>query len=139
MIKFLSKHRIKFLLIVALVVIGIVLTFSSVSASSLLDQVGQQEGVPKTEVPKLIANIINIVLSLLGIVLVVLIIYAGILWMTAGGDKDQVTKAKDHIINAVIGLVIVVAAYALSNFIISSLNTAVTNSGAGSSSYGWIE
>lgn len=136
MIKFLSKHKVEFLLITALVVTGLVLTFSGVSASSLLDKVGEQDGVPKTDVPKLIGNIINIVLGLLGIVLLVLIIYSGILWMTAGGKPDQVDKAKDQLKNAVIGLAIVVSAYALSRFIIDSLNQAVSNSGTSGSGWG---
>ena len=46
-----------------------------------------------------------------------LIIYGGILWMTAMGKENQVEKAKNIIIQAVIGLVIVLAAYAITSFI----------------------
>lgn len=69
----------------------------------------------------IVANLINVVLSILGIVLLVIIVYAGALWMTAGGNSDQVGKAKSWLINAVIGLVITLAAYAISSFVIGAL------------------
>ncbi len=69
----------------------------------------------------IVANLINVVLSILGIILLVIIVYAGALWMTAGGNSDQVGKAKSWLINAVIGLIITLAAYAISNFVIGAL------------------
>ena len=68
-----------------------------------------------------IGQIINIVLSVLGVVFLILIIYGGILWMTAAGNEEKVKKAKELITEALIGLVIVLAAYAISYFIISQL------------------
>jgi hypothetical protein len=44
-------------------------------------------------------------------------IYAGILWMTAQGNEQQVSKAKNLLINATIGLIITLAAYAITSFI----------------------
>jgi hypothetical protein len=44
-------------------------------------------------------------------------IYAGILWMTAQGNDQQVTKAKTLMINSVIGIIIVFAAYAITAFV----------------------
>ena len=72
----------------------------------------------------IVGSLINIILGVLGIVLLVLIIYAGFLWMTAGGNTDQVGKAKQIMVNAVAGLIIVTVSYALSNFVISALSTA---------------
>lgn len=62
-------------------------------------------------------NIINIVLSLLGIVFIILMIYGGITYMLARGNEDQTKKAKSLITQAIIGLVIVLAAYAITFFI----------------------
>lgn len=70
----------------------------------------------------IIASLISLVLSFLGIVLVVMIIWAGIMWMTAGGEKGNVQKAKDMIKNSVIGLLIVIASYAITSFVISSFD-----------------
>ena len=68
-----------------------------------------------------IANIIKVVLSLLGFIFVILMIYAGILWMTAAGNEKQVQKAKDIVSRAAIGLIIVVSAYAITYFIFANL------------------
>ena len=66
-----------------------------------------------------IATIIQVVLGLLGTIFVILMIYAGILWMTAGGNDTQVKKAQNIIQRAAIGLFIVVLAYAITYFILN--------------------
>lgn len=78
------------------------------------------QATPKP-LPQLVGGIIQAALGLLGIVLVVIIIYAGFLWMTAQGDDAKVTKAKGMIANAVIGMIIIFAAYAITNFVINAL------------------
>jgi TRAP-type C4-dicarboxylate transport system permease small subunit len=62
-------------------------------------------------------QIIGVVLSFVGTIFLILMIYAGILWMTARGNEQEITKAKDLIIAAIIGIIIVFAAYALTSFI----------------------
>jgi amino acid transporter len=62
-------------------------------------------------------QIIGIVLSFVGVLFLILMIYAGILWMTAQGNEQQVAKAKGLLINGTIGLIIVFAAYAITSFI----------------------
>jgi len=84
-------------------------------------------GLSDRSLPEIVASIINIVLSILGIVLVVLIIYAGVKWMTSDGDKG-VKEAKTMLTNAVIGLVIVVAAWAITSFVVSSIMGSVGDS-----------
>lgn len=68
-----------------------------------------------------IASIIAIFLSFLGVIFLILMIYAGFNWMTAAGDEERISKSKDTIRAAIIGLVIVVAAYALSVFVIERI------------------
>lgn len=68
-----------------------------------------------------ISTIIIGVLSLAGTIFLVLTIYAGILWMTAQGKEEQVTKAKDIITQAIIGLAITLAAYAITAFVTGKL------------------
>ncbi|HNW55902.1 MAG TPA: hypothetical protein PKN62_02390 [bacterium] len=65
--------------------------------------------------------IINIFLGLLGVIFLGLAIYSGFLWMTAGGKIDQVKKATDLLAQAVIGLVIILFAYAITYFIVNAL------------------
>ncbi len=74
----------------------------------------------------IIGNIVGYALGLLGIVFVVLTIYAGYLWMTAQGNEEQITKAKKMITNAVIGIIIISLAYVITSFVMTNVQTAST-------------
>lgn len=76
--------------------------------------------------PLVAGRIINALLGILGLLLVVLLVYGGYLWMTAQGDEDQVEKAKRIIRESIIGLVIMLMAYAIARFVIDKLTGAVT-------------
>lgn len=73
--------------------------------------------------PSLIGKMISIGLGVVGIVLVIMIVYAGILYMTAGGEDAKIKTAKKMITQSVIGIILMVSAYAIANFIISRLST----------------
>ncbi len=79
--------------------------------------------------PQVIGGFIRVALSFLGLIFLVLTLYAGFLWMTAGGNDDQVTKAKTLIGQAVVGLIIVISAYAISTFVIAAIGSATTGTG----------
>lgn len=74
------------------------------------------------DVGQISAVIIETVLGLLGIIFIVLMVYAGFEWMTAAGNEEKVSKAKETIFRAIIGLIIVVSAYAITFFVFNSLN-----------------
>ena len=69
----------------------------------------------------LVQTVINTFLSVIGVLLLVYILYAGYNWMTAHGDEEKVEKAKDTIKRAIMGAIIIVAAYAISFFVMSRL------------------
>lgn len=106
-----------------------------------LEKVGQESGYNvesggTSGFVNIVANLIKVVLSVLGVVLVALIIYAGVKWMTAGGDPKAVGEAKTTLTNAVIGLVIIVSAWAITVFVTDALKNAeagTTTSSSGSS------
>lgn len=75
------------------------------------------------DVPTAIGKIIGIALSFLGLIFFVLMIYGGFLWMSARGDGGQVTKAKDLIEAATIGLIIILSAYAVTAWLGGQLTT----------------
>lgn len=90
-----------------------------------LGEVGGAAGIDTTQtLQTTIGLIINVLLGFLGVIFLVLTIYAGFLWMTAGGNADQVEKAKKMLIQAIIGLVILLSAYAISNFVIGAISGA---------------
>ncbi len=76
--------------------------------------------------PEVIGQIINIILTISGIIMVILVVWGGFQWMTAGGNEDQVKKAKQLLINAVMGLAITLSAYAIAYFAVEQLDKATT-------------
>lgn len=67
-----------------------------------------------------ISQIITIVLSMIGVVFLGFTIYAGITWMTAQGNEEKVSRAKEMITESIIGIIIVLAAYAISYFVLKA-------------------
>ena len=66
---------------------------------------------------EIIGTGIGAALTLVGLIFLILMVYAGYLWMTAKGEEEQVKKSQKIIIAAVIGLVIVLSAYAITVFV----------------------
>ena len=121
----------KLLVIGALIVMPVFAYAQKPFAKTLqgLKDTGQPAGfdtsVTETTLASTIGNIVQSILALLGIIFSILIVYAGILWMTAAGDEGTVTKSKDIIRNSIIGLGIVLAAYAITDFVFDALETSV--------------
>lgn len=100
------------------------------NANSGLSSAAQNAGYetsPEKNVEFYMSQIITIILSVLGVVFLILIIYGGLIWMTAAGNEEKAKKAKELITEAMIGLIIVLAAYAISYFIIGRLIGASLN------------
>lgn len=100
-----------------------------VKAQNISGEIGKQLGAAAGakgagfEAPKdpreIIAQIIKIILGLLGTIFFVLTLYAGYLWMTAAGNEEQVTKAKTLLFQATMGLAIILAAYGITYFAVN--------------------
>ncbi|MBD3281832.1 hypothetical protein GF391_03740, partial [Candidatus Uhrbacteria bacterium] len=101
-----------------------------------LNAVGQTVQLPDTDPRIIAARLINIVLGFLGVVLLVIILYAGFLWMTAGGDAAKVDKAKAWLRNGIIGVIIILLSWAIASFIINSLINAATGGPGGAGGTG---
>lgn len=86
-----------------------------------------------------LAKFIRVLLSLLGIVAVGLVMYAGLIWMTAKGEKEKVEKAQKIMVNAVIGLAIILSALAITQFVIGRLSNAAALGGSSSTGSGAAE
>ena len=91
-----------------------------------LNDAAKDSGFNQTlSLPALIGRFIGVMLGLMGIIFIVYLVWAGIMYMTAAGDDTKVKKAKQMINQSIIGIIIMVSAYAISSFIISQLTTAV--------------
>ena len=81
-----------------------------------------------------VGRIIEIAFGLLGTVFVVIVLYGGFKYMTAGGNTDDVAKARKIIFSGVIGLVIILMAWAITTFVFDSLEKA-TDGNSGKKNY----
>ncbi len=84
-----------------------------------------------------IAKIIKQFMTLLGTIAIVLILYAGFLWMTAAGNEEQITKAKKIILNATIGLIIIMMAWAIAAFVIDRVTWSISGAPAQDAYWLW--
>ena len=78
-------------------------------------------GLGTKDIRETIASIINVAMGLLGIIAVVIILIGGFRWMTAAGNDEKVKEAKKLITAGVIGLIIILTAYAIANFVVLSI------------------
>lgn len=85
----------------------------------------------ETDPAKIAGNLISAVLGLLGAVLLAYLLYGGYKYMTARGESEEVKKAIGIIKDAIIGLVIIVLAYAISGYVIDAIAGAVGGQGQG--------
>ena len=88
------------------------------SAGSLFQQVGGDAGANTYSQPQqLIGTGINAALTLVGLIFLILMIYAGYLWLTARGEEEPINKAKKIITSSIVGFVLVASAYAITVFV----------------------
>jgi len=78
-----------------------------------------------TDPRDIIINIIKYLMTFLGIIAVCIILYGGFIWMTAAGNEDKIAKAKQIIIAGSIGLVIILAAFIIVQFVMRVSNQAL--------------
>lgn len=90
---------------------------------------GEALGLGKKDPRETIALIIRMFMGFLGTVAVIIVLLGGFKWMVAGGNEEKVTEAKKLLLAGVIGLVIILSAYAITSFVLSQLIT-VTNAGS---------
>jgi hypothetical protein len=104
-------------------------TLLALGVSTGLGEAGAGAGYATTQTaPQLVGLLISAVLGILGIVFLVLVLYAGFQWMTAAGDEKKVTTAKNILIRATVGLLICVSAYSISSYVIGALEQVQSNS-----------
>ncbi len=101
----------------------------ALAQGAIMDNLNEAtESSYKQDVPlmQVIGNIIKILLMLLGTIFVILLLLGGFRWMTAQGDAKKVEEARDLIKNSVVGVVIILAAYAIAAFVLKEAYKATT-------------
>ncbi len=135
-------QRLRSVLFTGLLLVGLVFVFSPVLTHAQIETnlAGFQEttGLGGEDIRVTIAKIVRAVLGFLGLIAIVLVLYGGFLWMTAAGNEDQIGKAKKVLINAGIGLIIIMSSFAITQFVLTTLEevTGSNISGGGVGSAG---
>jgi len=80
-----------------------------------------QEGQDSPDISQIIGMLINALLGLVGVIFLLIIIMAGFRGMTAGGNEETISQSKKNLTNAVIGLIIIFAAFIITNFVVFTL------------------
>lgn len=126
MTKLLSKSFLKQVLLVSGLTVITIVAFSlltSTAGAQLINpgdvpqNISQATG-GESSARALVLNIVNFFLGFLGIIAVIMIIYGGIMYVTAAGDQTKIDNAKKIIMYAIVGIIIVLISFALVNTVI---------------------
>ena len=126
-----------------LIISFIALPFLSLAVDTGLNTTAGEAKLIETDIAVFAGNIIRAVLGLLGILILIFILYGGYLWLVSGGNDQMVKKAKDILTSAFIGLIIVLAAMAITTFIMRGITGAIggsesTSSEADECTFNWV-
>ncbi len=95
---------------------------ATTSTLSGLGTAGKSAGYTQgTSITTIVGSLINVVLGLSGIVFTILLVYAGILYLTAQGEEGNVKKAKKLISSSILGIIIIVASWAITKYLFEAL------------------
>jgi len=126
-----SKKKIILTLLISLAIFSLSVSWAlaepdPINITDKLKEVGSNAGYTEEEpnVAETIGSIIKVALSILGVIFMTYIVYAGYLWMTARGEEEKITKAKAIIRGSIIGLIIVLGAYAITAFVVDRITKA---------------
>jgi len=91
---------------------------TTVSLTNPLTGTQTSEGIPV-----LLGKVISSILGVIGSLALVMFIYGGVIWMLSAGNQEQVTKGKNILIWATVGIVIIFTSYALVKFVLTTVTT----------------
>lgn len=119
------------LLFISVLVIPVAASAQFTAAKGELDTIGKGANLSGDLTGKtgILVVVLQGALSLVGTIFLLLTVYAGFLWMTAQGNEEKVTKAKDIVTQTVIGLAITLGAYAITAFVTGKLASGPTSGG----------
>ena len=118
-------------IISAISILAVPASVSAVDPNALFwgnqqNEVQNALGLGNAQDPRIIAaSIINVILGFLGLIAVVIVLLGGFKWMTAGGNEDKIEEAKHMLTAGLIGLIIIIASWGISKFVLNLVFTAV--------------
>ena len=108
-------------------VIGLAISVSAVALTNFIFGIAVSSGTtangfPELSGEQLLQNALNMVYFIAGTIAVVMVIWGGFSYVTSTGDSGKVTKAKNTLVYAIVGLIIVLVAFAITGFVIGRLS-----------------
>lgn len=104
-----------------LMIAGPALAVEEPNITTSLENISEESGLVTGDLPSFISTIIRWVLGLIGVILVALFVYGGVMYATSAGNEDRVETGKRIMLYAIIGVVIIVAAFLFTDYIVSAL------------------
>ena len=83
----------------------------------------EQTNLGNEDPRQIMTNLLNLAMTFLAIIAVIVILIGGFKWMTAAGSEDKVSEAKKIVVGGVIGLVIILAAWAIASFVLNTVGS----------------
>jgi hypothetical protein len=117
----LTKYLLSFILIGGILgaTPSLALSLKDSFSGDLIGFASQSGYTDQTKTPEdYIGMLLTGLFSVLGIIAIALIIYSGFTWMTARGNESKVEKAKENLIDVIIGLIFIIGSYALTTFLL---------------------
>ena len=118
---FKKKTALKFLLALVLLVGGFLFVQNVFAQDLGTDVVGKNIALSAGDPRIIAAKIVRVALGFLGIIAVCIVLYGGFLWMTSAGNEEKIKSAKKTLLSSIIGIFIVLSAYAITAFVIGAL------------------
>ncbi|MBI5071696.1 Ig-like domain-containing protein [Candidatus Falkowbacteria bacterium] len=94
-----------------------------------LNEVGNEIALVEGDPRVIAARIVRVALGFLGVVALGIVLYGGFVWMTSGGNEEKISTAKKILTNGLIGLVIILMAFGITQYVLNTLMAALTGAG----------
>jgi hypothetical protein len=117
------KHVIALVMIMLFIIPAFVFVLPAQAQINIGSQHAQNIGLGNRDPKSIIVGVIQVILGFLGLLAVIIILIGGFKWMTSGGSDDKVAEARKLIVSGIIGLLIVLAAWGISLWVIGIIAT----------------
>lgn len=97
------------------------------ATSFSIESIGSKVGLGEADLKTTVLNIVQLVLGLMTLIAVVLVIYGGFVWLTSAGNEENIERAKRIISAAVVGLIIILLAWAVVIFVARTTANVTSN------------
>jgi len=125
------KKALKILVCLAVLAAGLLFVQSALAQNFGLNEVGNEIALAEGDPRVIAARIVRVALGFLGVVALGIVLYGGFVWMTSAGNEEKIATAKKILTNGIIGLVIILMAFGITQYVLTTLIGALTGGGGG--------